>query len=68
MEKLGTRHYGAKRGRGETVRRRLEFNRQRDNAHCAFINYHLALYLNVSIAVICEFSMTNVHCEMRNAK
>jgi len=40
--------------------------RRRDNAHCAFINYHLAFYLNVSISVTCEFSMINANCEMRN--
>jgi hypothetical protein len=37
---------------------------QRDNSHCVFINYHLAFYLNVSISVICLFSMTNAKCEM----
>ena len=42
--------------------------KRRDNAHCAFINYHLAFYLSVSINVMCEFSMINADCEMRDAK
>jgi hypothetical protein len=37
---------------------------QRDNAYWAFISYHLAFYVNVSISFICEFSMRNEKCEM----
>ena len=54
------------RRNGETEIRgqRTKDRRQRENAHCAFINYHLAFYLNVSISVIREFSMINANCEM----
>ncbi len=55
-----------KAGRRQTAAPRLRAGqagqagrRRRDNAHCAVINYHLAFYLNVSISVICEFSMIN---------
>jgi pantothenate kinase-related protein Tda10 len=34
---------------------------QRDNAHCAFINYHLAFYSNVSNSVIYELPMINAN-------
>ena len=38
-------------------------SRQRLNAHCTFINYHLAFYLNDSSSVICVFSMINANWE-----
>jgi hypothetical protein len=52
----------------EKSRQLADCSGQKDNAHCAFINYHLAFYLNVSISVICEFSMINANLEMRDAK
>ncbi len=53
-----------RRGEEEIRGQKSEDRGCRNNAHCAFINYHLAFYLNFSISVICEFSMINAKCEM----
>ena len=46
------------RRNGET-----EIRGQKDNAHCAFINYDLAFCSNVLLIVICNFSMLSADCE-----
>jgi hypothetical protein len=48
-------------GIGKDSRQLTAGSRQRDNAHCAFINYHLAFYSNDSNSVICDSSMINAN-------